>query len=351
LQQIPNQAVAAKKKKDELWKRILPVIITIVIFYFIFQRVPFTRFLAALAMADYPRFFLYMIPNSIFYFCWDTLVLAYLMQWFHGPMRYRDLLPVRAVTYVVSLMNTHLARGALAFYLTRQLRAPFFQLASTVMFLYLVELTHLAIWATVGMVSFSHLIPEGVFWIPIGFVVFWLVFLSYVRLDFAPWRLLLSPMGRLFPRLQGRGRVRDWAIMRTFREAAPKRYLQVVLLRAPMFMVALLLHYLAVQTFGMEIPLGRLVAFLPIIFMLASLPITVAHLGTTQAAWIFFFNDYAAESQLLAYSLSSHLAFMLGRALLGLVFLPRAYQDLVGSFRRAGVPQTGSLPAARSAGS
>jgi hypothetical protein len=261
-------------------------------------------------------------------------------------MRYRDLLPVRAVTYVVSLMNTHLARGAMAFYLTRQLRAPFFELASTVMFLWLVELTHLAVWATAGMLSFPWLMPEGVYWVPVGFVVFWVSFLSYVRLGVAPWRPLLAPVGR-FPRLRGRGRVREWAILRTFREAAAKRYVQFILLRAPMFAVALVLHYFAVRTFGMEIPLGRLVAFLPIIFMLASLPITVAHLGTTQAAWIFFFNDYAAESQLLAYSLASHLAYMLGRALLGLVFLPRAYEDLVGSYRRR-IPYAQALEPAQS---
>lgn len=341
-----SQAVE-RKKPAALWKRVLPPIVTLVIFYFIFQRIPFERFLAALQRADYPRFFLFMIPNSLFYFCWDTLVLAFLMRWFHGPIRYRDLLPVRAVTYVVSLMNTHLARGAQAFYLTRKLRAPFLQLASTVMFLFLVELTHLAIWATAGMVVFPHLMPAGLFWIPVGFVLFWLFFLSYVRLDFAPWRVVLSPVSGLFPPLRGRGRVREWALLRTFRMAAPKRYVQVVLLRAPMFLVSLLLHYMAVQTFGMEIPLGRLMAFLPVVFMLASLPVTVAHLGTTQAAWIFFFNDYAAESQLLAYSLASHLAFVLGRALLGLVFLPRAYKDLVGTFVREGMLPDRSLEAIR----
>ncbi len=312
----------------------MPFLVTLGIFYFIFQRIPFARFLEALAGADFPAFFALMIPNALFYFCWDTLVLTYLMRWFHGPISYRELLPARAVTYVVSLMNTHLARGALAFYLNRQLRAPFLQLASTVMFLWLVELTHLAVWATAGMMIFPRLMPEGIFWVPAGFVVFWAAFLSYVRLGFAPWRPLLAPLAQLAPGQRGHWRVRDWSILRTFREAAAKRYVQVILLRAPMFAVALLLHYFAVQTFGMQIPLGRLLAFLPVIFMLASLPITVAHLGTTQAAWIFFFHGYAPESTLLAYSLASHLAYMLGRAAIGLVFVPRAYEDLVGSFRR-----------------
>jgi hypothetical protein len=334
------------RKRPALWKRYLPLIITVLIFVYIFRRVPFPRFLAAMEGADYVGFFSLMIPNSMFYFAWDTLVLAFLMRWFHGPLAYRDLLPVRAVSYVVSLMNTHVARGAMAFYLTRQLRAPFFQLASTVMFLWLVELTHLALWATLGMLLFHHLIPGKYFWVPVGYAVFWFVFLVYVRTDFAPWRVVTAPLGRLVG-LQPRGRVRDWAIFRTFRQAPFKRYAQFVGLRAPMFAVSLVFHYFAVQTFGMHLPLGRMLAFLPIIFMLASLPITVAHLGTTQAAWILFFNSYASESQLLAYSLASHLAFVLGRAVLGLVFMPRAYKELVGPFHALRLPAHSASEAGR----
>jgi hypothetical protein len=146
--------LAESRSKDSSWKRLLPPAITLVIFFLIFERIPFRKLIEAFRGADYPRFFLLMLPNSLFYFGWDTLVLAVLMRWFHGPIRYGDLLPVRAVTYVVSLLNTNLARGAMAVYLTRQLRVPFFQIASTVLFLTLLELTHLAIWATSGMLFF-----------------------------------------------------------------------------------------------------------------------------------------------------------------------------------------------------
>lgn len=344
--QRENGPAQARPRTPALWRRYLPLLLTVLIFIYIFRRVPFSRFLEALQGADYVGFFSLMLPNSMFYFAWDTLVLAFLMRWFHGPLAYRDLMPVRAVSYVVSLMNTHVARGAMAFYLTRQLRAPFFQLASTVMFLWLVELTHLALWATGGMLAFPGLTPSKMYWVPVGYAVFWFIFLVYVRTDFAPWRAVTRPVGSLLG-LKGRGRVRDWPIFRTFRQAPFKRYAQFVGLRAPMFLVSLIFHYYAVRTFGMELPLGQMIAFLPIIFMLASLPITVAHLGTTQAAWILFFNGYASESQLLAYSLASHLAFVLGRAVLGLVFLPRAYKDLVGPFQALRLPAASASEASR----
>ena len=119
------------------------------------------------------------------------------------------------------------------------------------------------------------------------------------------------------------------AIFRTFRLATAVRYAQVVLLRAPMFVVSLCAHYYAAHAFGINIPFGQLLAFLPVIFMLAALPVTVAHLGTTQAAWIFFFGQYAPAPQLLAFSLAAHLVFASTRAFIGVVLLPAAYLDLV----------------------
>jgi hypothetical protein len=67
-----------------------------------------------------------------------------------------------------------------------------------------------------------------------------------------------------------------------------------------------------------------------------ALPVTVAHLGTTQAAWIYFHGEAAEASALLAYSLAAHLTFMLGNAALGTIFLPRAYRELFGDIELGG---------------
>ncbi len=315
------------------WRRIGPPLVTAAIFYYIFQRIPLPRLLAAFDLADLPRFLALMLPNSLFYFAWDTLVLACAIGWFHAPIRYADLLPVRAVSYVVSLANTNLARATVAYYLKRQLGDSFLVLAGTVILLVLLEFTHLALWAMAGIIGFHGRMPGDLLWFPLGFALFWFMFLLYVRGDVAPWRVVTSRMADRWPRLRGRLRVREWSVLRTFVNAPLLRWVQIILLRAPMFFVALVFHWLAVKAFGMDIPFLQMMAFLPVIFMLAALPVTVAHLGTTQAAWIFFFQDFAAPEQLLAYSLASHLTFTLARSGLGLVFLPRAWRDLVGPVR------------------
>src|SRR5580765_579968 len=279
------------------------VLLTAAIFALILRKVPLQALGEALRDADYRLFLALMIPNALFYFAWDTLVLSVVIRWFHGAVSYRRLLPVRAVSYVVGFFNTNLGRGALAAYLTRRLHAPFLELGSTVLFLVLTEYTQLVVWAMLGLLGLRAEVSRSLLAVAAGVALFWLVV-----------RWLLAP--------------RDWSISRTFRLATPARYGQIVLLRAPMFFVSLCLHYYAAHAFGIHIPFWQMLTFLPVIFMLAVLQVTVAHLGTTQAAWIFFFSDYAAAPRLLAFSLAAHLVFASTRALLGVIWLPAAYFDL-----------------------
>src|SRR5688572_8262801 len=134
--------------------RLAAGLLTIGILALVLRKVPLDRFLAALQEAHYGLFLAVMIPNVLFYFCWDTLVLWKAIRWFHGSVSYRDLLPVRAASYVVGFFNTNAGRGTLAAYLWRRLDAPFLELGSTVIFLLLTEYTHLIIWAMLGIFAF-----------------------------------------------------------------------------------------------------------------------------------------------------------------------------------------------------
>jgi hypothetical protein len=285
-------------------RAIVSIALTAAIFGLILERVPLAALGAALRDADRGRFLALMIPNTLFYFAWDTLVLTTVVRWFHGAVRYRELLPVRAASYVVGFFNTNLGRGAMAAYLSRRLRAPFLELGSTVLFLVLTEYTQLVLWAMLGLLGLRTDVSRSLLAVAAAVAVFWLLV-----------RWLLAPRG--------------WSIARTFRLATPARYGTIVLLRAPMFFVSLVLHYHAAHAFGIHIPFGQLLTFLPVVFMVAALPVTVAHLGSTQAAWIFFFSQYAPAPQLLAFSLAAHLVFALTRAVCGLLWLPVAYSDLV----------------------
>lgn len=312
-------------------RRIGPALLTVLVFVVIVRRVPLERLVGAFAAADYRRFLAAMLPNTLVYFCWDTLVLAVAIRWFHGDVRYRDLLPVRAASYIVGLFNTNAGRGVLALYLTRSLGVPFLQLGSTVLFLVLTEYLHLVGWAALGLVLAGPGIAKDLGGVVAAVAATWLVVFLYSRVNVTPRRALAWIVAP-----------RRWSLFRTFRLATLGRYGGIIALRAPMFFASLCFHYAAAPAFGLEIPLAAMMASLPVIFMVAALPVTVAHLGTTQAAWLVLLREYGTPSQLLAFSLAAHLTFTATRALLGVVFVPRVYADLIGS--RPVAPSPGDSP-------
>jgi hypothetical protein len=310
-------------------RRVLPLLLTAGLLYFVLRRIPYQRLLAVLGEADYIRFLALMIANTVIYVAWDTFVLAVAIRWFHGPVRYRDLLPVRAASYIVSVLNTNAGRGALTVFVGRLLDRPSLQIGSTVIFLVLTEYTHLVAWAILGIVAFGSELTRPLLWVPPAVAGFWLLFFAYARAG-------RSYDGPAAPAptvsvLMSRWLTAPWrgALMRTFRLAPPRRYVEIVLLRAPMFFVSLCLYYFAAPAFGFTIPFGYLLTFLPVVFMAAALPITVARLGTTQAAWILLFGRFAPTERLLAFSLATALTFALTRALIGVMLLPLAYRDMV----------------------
>lgn len=292
-----------------LWARLWPLAVTILIFAFIFSRIPFEALWDALSRARLLPFFALMGVFALCFFLVDTFVLSRMVRWFHGPIRYRELLPVRASTYLVSLINTQLAQAALALYIYRRFRTPLGRISGTIATLILLEATTLLLFATLGLWMFPGTLPGASILLPLGLAAVWTCALLLAR-------------GIPFSRL------RESPIFHTLRSARFWQMAAILLVKGTIFLLSIFVHRYALSLFGIEIPFLRLLIFLPVVFLAAALPVTVAHLGTSQAAWIFFFSSYAPEADLLAYSLASHLTFMLANGLLGLIFLPKAYADL-----------------------
>ena len=294
--------------------QLIPIGLTVVIFLIIFWRIPFNEFVLAISKARLAHFLVLMGCFSICFFLMDTFVLSKMIRWFHGPLDFRTLLPVRAVTYVVSIINTQLAQVALALYFHRRFQTPLAEITSTVAMLILLEVTNLISFATVGLIAFPGGAPLVLITLPLGLACFWIFITQVAR----------GGLGVIGEKIGGH------TLLKTFRAVRFRQGLLVLALKGSVFLLSLFVHKYALTLFGMDIPLLRLLTFLPLVFMIGALPVTVAHLGTSQAAWIFFFKDYAPEADLLAYSLVSHLTFMLANGTIGLLFMPKAYADLFG---------------------
>jgi Lysylphosphatidylglycerol synthase TM region len=299
------------------WARLAPIALTAAIFLVIFWRIPFAEFWRALSGARLLPFLALMTSFSLCFFLMDTFVLGRMIRWFHGPLRYRDLLPVRAATYLVSIVNTQLAQAALALYIHRRFHTGLGPIASTVAALILLEATNLILFATAGAFAFPGGPPALLTALPIVVAAIWIALVGVAR----------GGLGRF-----GRS-VQEAVLLSTFRRITCVQGAAILALKGSVFLLSLLIHGRALALFGIDIPLLTLLASLPIVFLVAALPVTVAHLGTSQAAWIFFFSQYAPPADLLAYSLAAHLTFMLTNATFGLLSLPRVYRDLFRGYR------------------
>jgi hypothetical protein len=249
---------------------------------------------------------------SWFYFTIDTLVVTRALNWFIKPIRYRDILPIRASAYIISLFSEQVGKGAMAYYLNKRDQVPGWEVSSVMLFIMFCEIFYLLIWATVGfIVSMSELPPVfGLMpLISLGAGVVFTLWVLYFR-------------GMILPASQ----LRDKKIFHAFRMATLKHYALFFLLRSPALLAAVLVYTIALNLFGVEASLLPLLGYLPIIFFAATVPTPMRAAAIT--LWVVLFPEN--EGQMAAFGFVQHNFFILFNALIGVVFWRRAQRELFG---------------------
>jgi lysylphosphatidylglycerol synthase-like protein len=306
-----------------LLRRTLPYLGTLLIFALIFWRVPIATVYSALAQVPVLNFLAVFLPFSIFYWMIDSLCLTWVVRRFNAPLKLREIIPIRASMYLLALINTNLGQGGVAWYLHRKAKVAFFEVLSSILFIGLLEIYQLFLFSTLGLI-FYH---------PASLVQLRIV--RFLRIAYLVAWLALAVIIVLSARARRSGRIRSWvadsrfgAAVGTLLAARPLDYAIVLGIKAPAFLGSLLAQHFALTLYGIAVPFVNLVLFLPLVFLAAALPIGVAHLGTSQAAWLLFFAGSAPDAKILAYSLAAHFTFMFCNGLIGLLFLPSASREL-----------------------
>lgn len=304
-------------------RRVLPYLGTALIFALIFYKIPFGKVVTALEQAPALKFIALFLPYSLLYFAIDSACLTWVVRRFNRPLRLRDIVPIRASMYLLAMINTNLGQGGVAYYLHRKGPIPFMEALSSILFIALIEVYQLVVFSTLGVLFYT---PRSAAQAEV---------ISVLRVVYlAAWALLLAIMGffalaRWRPALaQSIEQSRLGTVASTFLKARPLDYLVVLAIKAPSFIASVIVQYFALALYAIHVPLLKLVLFLPLVFLAAALPVAVAHLGTSQAAWLLFFSDNAEPARILAYSLAAHFIFMLCNGAIGLCFLRRASREL-----------------------
>ena len=321
---IPAAAIpsAAAARKPKLWQRLLPLLITIGCFAYLYTRLNHAAAVEGTSLAAYllksfenvnwPRWLAMMIPYCFLYLLLDSLVVWSVINWFNTRIRYADILPIRASAYILSLVNEQVSKGAIALYLNRRDGVPGWEVGSSMLFLMFCEYYSLILWGTIGVIlqwntiqPVFHVIP----WIALGSAVFFVLF-----------HLFFS--GRI-----GSGiALRERPILHAFRLAKVWHYVAIIAMRAPLVIAGVIVYTLALRLFGGSVTFGQMLGYLPVIFFGAAMPGPMHSVAIL--FWVLLFPD--RPGQMTAFGFVMHNFFIIFNAAIGLLFLRRATREVIG---------------------
>ena len=265
--------------------------------------------------ADWLFWLALMIPYSVFFFVVDSHVTWRVVRWFNAPeLKFTSMLPIRASAYILSLVNEQVGKGAMTLYLLRHHKVPGWRALSSMILLGLMEIFQLLLFSAIGVALNFHLVVEASTAWPLDIILPAVMIFAFVYL----------PVHIAYFRT-GEGGLREKPILTAFRQARPVHYLLIVLFKAPNLIGAVIVYTFALDLFQVEVSLGQMLAFLPVIFLAAALPLPF-HAGAL-VLWTVLFPDYP---EVAAFSLVMHTFFVVFNATIGVMFLPRANRELFG---------------------
>ncbi len=254
-----------------------------------------------------------MMAYSCLYLAIDTLVVSQALRWFIREIPYRDILPIRASAYIISIVNEQVGKGAMALYLNKRDGVPGWEVGSVMLFVMFCEVFYLLTWATIGFFATRASLPAAFGLIPpiaagaAVFLTLWILYFQGTILGSSP--------------------LREKRILHAFRRARLRHYLGFFLLRSPALLAAVVVYTIALNLFGVEASLIQLLGYLPVIFFAATVPTPMRAAAIT--SWVILFPGN--EGQVAAFGFVQHNFFILFNATIGLLFLRRAQRELFGT--------------------
>lgn len=328
-----TETAAPAARRSNPWLKLLSWLVAFGCFYLVYTRTDAAAAREGLTVVGYlARFFgeanwlawlAVMMPYSVFFFLVDAHVTWRVVRWFNAPaLRFRDMLPIRASAYILSLVNEQVGKGAMSLYLYRRHDVPALQAISCMLLLGLMEIYQLLFFSSIGVITGFEVVRAASSQIPLDVILptVFIVAVIYLPLHIAYFRGYL---------LRGL-RLRERSLVHAFRQARPVHYLLILLFKAPNLIGAIVVYTVALELFNVEVSFAQMLAFLPVIFLAAALPLPF-HAGAL-VVWTVLFPEYPEVG---AFSLVMHTFFVLFNALIGVLFLPKANRELFGGSPQA----------------
>ena len=292
-------------------QRILPLVVSIAVLAWLLRGVD----LRAVAASVSPRVAFVLVPALVVYGAvtlWlEATSLASLVHASVGLPRWTAA-RIKCASYLIAIVNYALGAAALTVLLRRQTGLPLPRAASLVLLISMTDLAVVLGFAAVGAAQVAQGAPD----FHAGIVVAVLLGL------FGGLMLLRTPRS-----LGPLERIRSLSAFEALRSVSVRDLVRLLALRIAFSISFVAICGSAFVAFGIPVPLPELVAGVLIVALVAAIPIAVAGLGTSQAAFLYLFEAYAPPETLLAMSLVLSAGMLALRALMGVAFAREYTRD------------------------
>lgn len=249
---------------------------------------------AAMQQAAIGPFIGAMVTISVVVWLYDSACLMWLVrrtlghEGQPGGDGMRQMVPLKAASYLINMLNYHAAALGMAWLLARRKQVPFLQAAGALALLSYMDILTVTAMSMVGV----WLAPE--FFGPYPELQTFLKVVAVVVFAGALASVLLLQSSLDLALLR---KLRGWAPLKPLAALKPLRMLEGVALRAGILCLYTLSVWWLVQFFGMVPDFGRLCVAMPIVTVVGTLPISVSGVGSTQVLMRSFYAPFVQDGR------------------------------------------------------
>lgn len=302
-------------KGQPIWRTVAPFVMAAALVAFVLSRLDLDAFLEAMRHVNHLALATFAVTFLGALLITDCFATRETYRRTVAEVDFKSLMVLRVASYLPSILSHHLGQASLTYFLAKVYKAPVWRVAGATLVVYATVLGGLVIISSAALpfkaATVSWLAPAlGVL---LSLAVVYLIVLQR-RPAFLLQRQVTAPLVEL----------------------GVKGHLVLVLYRVPHLVVLFFGNWIPFELFGVHIPLADALMLIPVVMLVASLPITPQGVGTRDAVALQLFSGFAVGSPseraatLAAATLSFAVSLTLVQLLVSPLFLARARQLLAG---------------------
>jgi len=296
---------------------VLPYVIAAVVIALILQKYPLASIRREMAQGNslplFPIAFVTYIVSLVFVAAADRRVLHGLLQGSPDTPSYFAVAKGKAASVLLHIVHYSLGQGAYATWMSRRTALGVGRAGGLIFYIIAAELSSISLFAAIVILVFRPDVPRAI--LPTVLVI------TTVLTGF----LLVAPSTRL----------ERYALFETWARVGRRTGIVQLLIRLCQHASTASGTWLAASAFGLEIPFSVMLSYLPVILVVASLPVNVAGFGAVQGAWLLL-EPWASGERILAFSVVWQTLSAVAIVIRGLPFLRGVLADIRRGKREPG---------------